>query len=138
MGKYRRESRDPRSKEKQLHPIWRGIGCVILVLVPIISFAAASVLMPLLLKRGWVPQQLLFTPQAPVWLWYAPILAEVFQFLFGRYAIFATLILTAVFIILLSGVFSLVYAIMYQTVAPPRYGPMDAPPPKVKIKKYKR
>jgi hypothetical protein len=106
--------------------------------VPILSFAAASLLMPLLLKRGWVPEQLLFTPQLPAWFWYAPVLANVIQFLFGRYAIFATLILTVVFMILLSGVFSLVYAIMYQTVAPPRYGPMDAPPPKVKIKKYKR
>ena len=138
MGRYRETSREVGPRKKELHPIWRGIGCVILVLVPIISFAAASVLMPLLLERGWVPQQLLFTPQIPTWFWYAPVLAEVFQFLFGRYAIFATLILTAVFIILLSGVFSLVYAIMYQTVAPPRYGPMDAPPPKVKIKKYKR
>jgi hypothetical protein len=138
MGKYRRESREPRSKGKQLHPIWRGIGCVILVLVPILSFAIASLLMPLMLSRGLVPQQLLFTPQAPAWLWYTPPLAQAFQALFGHYAIFATLMLTVVFIILLGGVFSLVYAIMYQAVAPSRYGPLDAPPPKVKIKKYRR
>jgi len=138
MGKYRRESREPRAQERQLHPIWRGIGCAILVLVPILSYAAASVLMPFLLNRGLVPQQLLFTPQAPSWLWYAPVLAEAFQFLFGRFAIFATLMITGVFIVILGGIFSLVYAIMYRAVAPSRYGPMDAPPPKVKIKKYKR
>jgi hypothetical protein len=138
MGKYRRESRGSNPKDKQLHPIWRGIGCAILILVPILSFAAASVLMPFLLNRGLVPQQLLFTPQIPIWFWYAPVLAEAIQFLFGRYAIFATLMLTVVFIIILGGAFSLIYAFMYRVVAPSRYGPMDAPPPKVKIRKYKR
>ena len=46
--------------------------------------------------------------------------------------------ITGVFIVILGGIFSLVYAVMYRAVAPSRYGPMDAPPPKVKIKKYKR
>ena len=138
MGRYRDTVRELSPQKERIHPIWRGIGCAILVLVPILSFAMAELLMPYLLDHGWVPRQLLFTPQVPIWLWYAPPIAQATQFLFGQYAIFATLLLTLVFIILLGGIFSLVYAFMYRAVAPSRYGPMDAPPPKVKIKKYKR
>jgi hypothetical protein len=94
--------------------------------------------MPFFLNRGLVPEQLQFTPQTPDWLWNVPVVAQIFQFLFGRFAIFATIILTFIFILIFGGIFSVVYAFMYRMVAPPRYGPMDAPPPKVKIKRYKR
>ena len=138
MGRYRETVRELGPGKVQVHPIWRGIGCAIIILVPILSFAIAELLMPSLLDRGLVPRQLLFTPQIPFWLWYAPPIAQATQFLFGRYAIFATLMLTVVFMIILGGIFSFVYAVMYRAVAPSRYGPMDAPPPKVKIRKYKR
>ena len=138
MGRYRDTIKESNQELGQLHPIWRGIGCIMVIIVPILSFALAEVLMPLLLKRGLVPQQLLFTPVLPDWVWYAPGLARIVQFLFGRYAIFATLILTVVFIILLGGFFSFIYALIYRSMAPSRYGPMDAPPPKTKVKKYKR
>ncbi len=94
--------------------------------------------MPFFINRGMVPTQLLFTPQIPAWLWYVPVLAQVVKFLFGRFAIFATLILTFVFILVLGGIFSVIYSLMYRMIAPPKYGPMDAPPSRVKIKKYKR
>ena len=138
MGRYKDTMKHVEQKAKGPHPIWRGIGCGLILLVPILSFAAATVSMPLFLYRGWVPQQLLFTPQIPNWLNYAPGLAQIVQFLFGRYAIFAILLLTFVYIIILGGVFSVLYAFMYRVMAPSRYGPMDAPPPKVKIKKYRR
>jgi hypothetical protein len=111
---------------------------MMMIIVPILSYALAEVTMPLLLSRGLIPQQLLFTPELPDWIWYAPGLARILQFLFVRNAIFATLILTLVFILLLGGFFSFIYALIYRTMAPSRYGPMDAPPPKVKVKKYKR
>ena len=138
MGRYRDTIATKEEKSKGPHPIWRGIGCLIIIIVPILSFAAASVMMPFFLNRGLVPEQLLFTPQIPDWLWYVPVLAQIIQFLFGRFAIFATLILTFIFILIFGGIFSVIYAFMYRMVAPSRYGPMDAPPPKVKIKKYKR
>jgi hypothetical protein len=138
MGRYKDTIKEVDQKTERLHPIWRGIGCLIIILVPILSFAIASLSMPFFLNRGLVPAQLLFTPEIPSWLWYAPVLAEIVQFLFGRFAIFATLILTFIFIIILYGIFSVMYAAMYRVIAPSRYGPLDAPPPKVKIKKYTR
>ena len=42
------------------------------------------------------------------------------------------------YMVLLGGISSLGYAIVYRIVGPARYGPLDAPPPKVKVKPYKR
>jgi len=131
--------REAKPKSTEPHPIWRGIGCFIIIVVPVLSFAAADLSLPFFLNRGLVPKELLVTPATPDWMWtLIPGLAPIFQFLFGRYAIGAILILTVLFIIILGGIFSVLYSFMYRTVAPSRYGPMDAPPPKVKVKKYKR
>ena len=120
------------------HPIWRGIGCFIIIIVPVLSYAAASLMLPYLLSRGLVPSDLLFTPQTPDWLWLLPVVAQIYQFLFGRYAIVATLMLTFLFILIIGGGFSVLYAVMYRIFGPKRYGPLDAPPVKVKTKKYRR
>ena len=138
MGRYRDTIKEVDVKAKGPHPIWRGIGCLTIIIVPILSFAAANVTMPFFLNSGLVPPELLGTPQLPDWLWYVPVLAQIVHFLFVRPAIFAILLLTFMFILLLGGIFSVIYAAMYRMVAPAKYGPMDAPPPRVKIKKYKR
>jgi hypothetical protein len=48
---YQYRKAKPEHKEK-VHPIWRGIGCLLLVLIPVISFAASV----LLVEEG-LPQQ---------------------------------------------------------------------------------
>ena len=137
MGRYRETVRQ-NQKTSGPPPIWRGIGCMLIFIVPVISYAAAYETMPFFLNRGLVPRELLFTPETPEWLQIMPALAQAFRFLFGRYAILATLGLTFLYIIFIAGVFSVLYALMYRMTAPSRYGPMDAPPPRVKVKKYKR
>ena len=49
-------------------------------------------------------------------------------------------VVTKIFLILVvfSGVLSIVYAIIYQVVGPPRYGPLDEPAPKKRAKRYTR
>jgi len=94
--------------------------------------------MPFFQDRGLIPRELLGTPQTPDWMWIAPVVAQTYQFLFGRPGILATLVLTFIYILFIGGVMSVFYAFMYQLAAPSRYGPMDAPPPRVKVKKYKR
>jgi hypothetical protein len=138
MGKYQSGVRRQEYRSQGPHPIWRGIGCFLIVLVPLISFAAAELSMPFFRERGLVPRELLFTPQTPDWLWVAPVLAQAFQALFGRFGILAILVLTIIYIIIIGGIMTVLYAFMYQLTAPSRYGPMDAPPIRTKVKKYKR
>ena len=138
MGRYRDTMKEVEQKATGPAPIWRGIGCLLIVLVPILSYAAAEVTMPFFLNRGLVPKELLFTPQAPDWLYLMPVLLQAFRFLLGRYAIMATLLLTVIYILFIGGILTVFYAFMYQIATPSRYGPMDAPPPRIKVKKYKR
>jgi hypothetical protein len=119
-------------------PIWRGIGCLLIVLIPIISFAAADLSLPFFIGRKLVPEELLITPKAPEWMGITPVLEQIFNLLLRRRNILATLSLTFIYILAVGGVLSVLYAYLYRLAAPPRYGPMDAPPPRVKIKKYKR
>lgn len=138
MGKYQSGVRREEPRREGSQPIWRGIGCLLIVLVPIISYAAADLTIPFFQDQGLVPRELLATPRTPDWMWVTPVVAQTFQFLFGRPGILAVLALTLIYIILFGGIMSVFYGYMYQLTAPSRYGPMDAPPPRVKIKKYKR
>lgn len=138
MGKYQSGVKRAEPRAIGPHPIWRGIGCLLMVLVPLMSYAAAEITMPFLQARGLVPRELLFIPQTPDWLWVAPVLAQAFQAVFGRYGIFAILALTIIYIVLIGGIMTALYSYIYQLTAPSRYGPMDAPPIRTKVKKYKR
>ena len=138
MGKYRSSTRQDVMAPKQPPPIWRGIGCLLIILVPVLSYAAAELSLPFFLNQGLVPRELLFTPRVPDWLWIAPMLAQIVQSLIGRYAFLAILILTFIYILFIGTIISILYAFMYRLAAPSRYGPMDAPPPRIKVKKYKR
>lgn len=138
MGKYHSGVKREEPRYEGPPPIWRGIGCLLIVLVPLMSYAAAELTMPFMQERGLIPQALLFTPKTPDWLRIAPVVAQTYQAVFARYGILAILALTLIFIVLIGGFMTMLYAYMYKLTAPSRYGPMDAPPPRVKIKKYKR
>jgi hypothetical protein len=138
MGKYQSGVKRKDHRATGPHPVWRGIGCLLIVLIPIISFAAADLTLPFFQARGLVPRELLVTLQTPSWLRFAPVVAQAYQFLFARPGILATLALTFIYILFIGGVMSVIYGYVYQLAAPSRYGPMDAPPPRTKIKKYKR
>ena len=138
MGRYKDTMKEVERGPTEPSPIWRGIGCLLIVLVPVVSYAAADLSTPFFMGRNLIPKELLFTPQAPDWMSISPILVQIFRTVFGRYGILATLLLTFIYILIIGGVLSVLYAFMYRMAAPPRYGPMDAPPPKIKVKKYKR
>jgi hypothetical protein len=58
MGsKYRSysSSRDSVKKETKIHPVWRGVGFVFMVLIPIISYAAMEVFLQQNDIHGWFP-----------------------------------------------------------------------------------
>ena len=138
MGKYQSGVKREEPRRQGPAPIWRGIGCLLMVIVPLISYAAAELSMPWLREQGLIPRELLFTPQTPDWLWISPVLAQTYQAIFGRFGILAILALTLIFIILIGGVMTVAYSYIYQLTAPSRYGPTDAPPMRTKVKKYKR
>ena len=53
-AKYREYVSSPNTSRKNaqsIHPVWRGVGFAMIVLIPIISYAAMDVL----LKQSWFP-----------------------------------------------------------------------------------
>jgi hypothetical protein len=109
-----------------------------LVLIPVMSYAAAELSLPFFRDQGLVPRELMIAPQTPDWLRLSPVLTQVYQSLLGRSGILAVLVLTIIYIVLIGGIMSVLYAFMYKMASPSRYGPMDAPPTYTKVKKYKR
>ena len=125
---------------KELHPIWRGIGCLLILVVPVVAYLLADLTIRGAIAQGWpMPYQLMGYPVMPVFLWnVTPGLAPILTFIQGQNNLYAVLSLTIVYIVLLSSLISIVYSIIYRLVGPPRYGPTDVPPPPIYVKPYKR
>ena len=127
------------ARSQELLAIWRGIGCVLMLVVPLTSWILAAASIQWALDRDWpIPIQLLGYPVVPKVLWnvraFSPILAPI-QSQQNLYAIAA---LFLIYTILGGAIISLVYALVYRIVGPPVYGPLDAPPPPVEVRKYTR
>jgi hypothetical protein len=55
---------DPGKKEKkQEHPIWRGIGCILIIIIPLFSYFASSLLVDRRQYSPWliIPQEIVVT-----------------------------------------------------------------------------
>jgi hypothetical protein len=143
MGKYSGSStlrESSISKPKQPHQIWRGIGCVMMVVIPAISIVAAHETVKFVLdqKLRIIPYQLLGNPRMP----------DIAHKLSGLYTIFkpitkienfyADAVVSLIYMVMISGLISVIYAAIYSMFGPSRYGPTDAPPPKIKIRKKSR
>ena len=125
-------------KRKEINPIWRGIGCILMVVAPLVTFALTTYIIPLLVASGYVPLELLGHIDFPDWTYRLPVLSSTVNFIWRINNLGLGLIVFFVILVLLSGIFSLVYVAILQFIGPPRYSQIDAPPPKYKAKPYKR
>jgi hypothetical protein len=121
-----------------MNPIWRGIGCILTVVVPLISYALTTIFIPPIVATGMVPHELLGRVQFPAWAYTTPVVSSIAGYLGSIDNLWIKLIGFFIMISLLTGVFSLLYSIVYQLIGPPRYTDLDAPPSRHKPKVYKR
>jgi len=129
MGKHTSTIRQtpPPPRPWVVHPIWRGIGCFLLIIGPIIAFAGAHLLLEMNLEQKWYP-----VPRE---------LARSFTLPGINYTIshfFADLLLAVVLLLIGFAFIMVIYAILYSILGPPRYGPMDSPPVRGSGKYYRR
>ncbi|MEW5939284.1 MAG: hypothetical protein AB1750_06470 [Chloroflexota bacterium] len=140
MGKYGAtyQKATPR-RSNEPHPIWRGIGCLIMLIVPAISFALSMATVQYATRRGiQLPPSLTGYPVMPEFLFKVPGLVRILTWIEAQYNLYAYLAITFFFMVLVAGVIALLYALIYRISAPPRFSGYDAPPPNIKVKKYKR
>jgi hypothetical protein len=124
MAKYgsrqSQNSNRPSKLNPKVHPIWRGVGFVLMVLSPIMAYATMELFM---IENA--AKHLIMIPNQLIVAWQDPyVLVKVI----------GTLFLTLIYLV----AFQLVYFIIMRIFAPPRYGPLDVPPITYKGKQYKR
>jgi hypothetical protein len=140
MTKYTVASQRRAGRQQQATPaIWRGIGCLLILVVPFISYVLAAATVQLAVDKQWpMPYQLMGYPVMPNLLWKVPGFVPVLAFIQAQRNLYAVLTVTVVYVVALGTLISLVYSIIYRLVGPSRYGPLDVPPPSIKVKRYKR
>jgi len=130
-----------KEKAKQTPAIWRGLGCMLMVIIPIISYAAGALTVQYLYENNpaFIPRDLLATAQVPSIIWQVlPVLARFLQNIFGYPFLWVNLMATVVYILIFSGIISIAYSALFKAFGPPQYGRLDAPPARKKTKKYVR
>jgi len=140
LAKYRSyERKEIEPVRGRTHPIWRGIGCIILVLVPILAYLGAQLILQEGQENQWVfPPELMGYPQLPAWAFRFATLRPVAEGIAGANNLLITLFLTAILTLLTFGVLALIYSWAYKVVGPSRYSPLDAPEVGRGTKRYRR
>ncbi len=140
MGKYSTLSKpQPKPRNKDVHPVMRGIGCILMVVVPILAYGISVLLVNYGGNNGWpIPASMFGPPTIPPALLKIQSLQPVWQFLQTQNNLEANLFFTIVITAVIGGIMTMIYGYIYTLFGPPKYGPQDAPPIKKKIKKYTR
>jgi hypothetical protein len=139
MAKYQSYQKPKELPRNEVHPVWRGIGCIIMLITPIISWAAAQLVLELGKAQHWAfLGELSEVVRFPDYVYQIPGILVVANYIssiayFKALAIFFLLLL-----MLFSGVFAVLNAMLYRMVGPPRYTAIDEPAPRVKVKRYTR
>ncbi len=123
MGNYFDASNQKRERKREPHPIWRGIGFAMIIIIPLFSFAGADLLVQYLRTSGvTLPTQLRAdTIELPV---YGPL---------TDYK--AVLVVAAVIAMILFGLFTLINAAMYQASSGKTYQVFESEPQAYKKKR---
>jgi hypothetical protein len=129
MGKYanyRRESVKEPPKWK-IHPIWRGIGLFMMILIPIIAYAGSVEFLKYNLSHPTIPiSARMYQPTGFVGVTVEEAGGRKFGINVGVQL--GVILFTGIFSGVGFGLFTLVYAIIYRFTAPPRYLGADSPP----------
>jgi hypothetical protein len=128
MGKYHKY--DKRKRDERLwkiHPVWRGIGCFMILLLPLMSYAAAVAIvqaglidLPKELDQSYVLPNIITIPYLNS-SFSSPIQGQI---------TYSVIFYFFVFLLLSIGLLSVVYGYMYRIMGPPRYTALDSPPVK--------
>ena len=120
------------------NPLWRGIGCILFVVVPLLSYWFMTLALPAVKATGSVPPELLAPMQFPLWMLKVPGLNTLVVYLASIPELWLKLIVFVVILLLLILVSSLLYTMIYSMVGPARYTEREAPEAERGAKRYTR
>jgi len=124
----------------KVHPIWRGFGCVMILIIPIMSYAGASLLIQMNTEQNWgfpIPYEFSRTVEVNI---PSPV-AEIPSLYWSVPNLYANLMLGFLLMLIGFGLLMVFYAVIYSMMGPSRLGPLDAKPvrstPKKKNKDWR-
>jgi hypothetical protein len=110
MGKYSTTQRSTRKMPERVHPIWRGIGFAMMILIPIMSYAGMELLMQ-------------YNQQKQIF----PIPMDLLNKSGGDSLLFVKIGVFLVLLLILYAMLLLFTFLINRLFAPSRYGPFDVP-----------
>ena len=112
-------------KKWDIHPVWRGIGCLYFVIMPVIAYALAYILVEQRIVQQYIP--LPSDMYERVFIPYINLAQPHFK---------ANLVVAFGLTIVLYSFWTVLYAFVYRAaMGGKRYGPTDSPPIKRKGRK---
>jgi hypothetical protein len=114
VGKYNeyvKANPEQAKRKRPIHPIWRGIGFILVIVVPYFSYMAALRIFEQNATQHWFP-----------------IPADILTGWGSDPYIFVKLLIALVIVVAISAVLMLIFFLGNAMFGPPRYGPLDSPP----------
>lgn len=134
MSKYSSNRFAPSSK-KETHPVWRGIGLLLMVLTPILSWLGAEELVVIAKQQNWpFVWPLTGYMQFPAEVYIVPVISNIAGWLASIEDLYAKIFFGLILLLVFSGIISVAYAAAYRAMVP-RYGHFDEPAPVERIRK---
>jgi hypothetical protein len=141
MGKYGRIAKQvpPPKRPWEIHPIWQGFGCILLVIGPITAFGVAHLLVDMDIKQGWfrVPPEMIGSITIPGTINFFDWSFRISKDLTIPH-FYADLLTTVLLLMMVFAFVMIFYSIVYAFLGPRRYGPQDSPPIRLNQKKRRR
>ena len=114
MGKYTSFRRGFPPRPWTIHPLWRGIGCVLMIVVPAISFLAAHEIVNGNMRFIQMPQLLLGNIHFPAFFYHIPVLEAIARSVSSYPNPLAVILVGVILLVVITAFMSLVYAIVYR------------------------
>jgi hypothetical protein len=132
----------------RVHPIWRGIGCVMIILIPIMSYAVGDILTNNIeFVSSFFDQMSFFRKDVDLLAWVDPVAGAIPQVSNQLYALkeslaiqpisyfWGKMLIMIVLSMVLFAAFSILYSIVFKLTGPSPYGQLDVKPERYRRKK---
>ena len=126
---YRRQKEQ---KPWKINPVWRGIGCVLILLVPLMAWFASNLFLQSNEKMvlPWELTKVVAIPFTKI-SEIDQVILPINRYFASTGFVYGQMFFTIIFSVIGFGALAFLYAILYRVAGPPRYGPFDVPPNKV-------
>ena len=82
MAKYNKFQQKP-EKKAGMNPVWRGIGCLLIVIIPLLGYGLMKLLLPPIIASPYAPTDIMGFVQFDEWVYKAPALGPISLFIHG-------------------------------------------------------